>query len=111
MENFAKNPSQVLKNREVYIPNAFSPNGDGINDWLTVFASDQVKKVNQFLVYNRWGEVVFEAHNFLPNNLSVGWDGTFKGEPLNPSVLVYWAEVEFVDGLVILFKGDVTIVK
>ena len=102
---------QVLKNRDVFIPNAFSPNGDGVNDWLTVFGGRQVKEVHQFLVYSRWGEVVFEAYNFLPNDLSEGWNGRFKGDPMNPGVLVYWAEVEFIDGFRLFLKGDVTLMR
>ena len=53
----------VLKDREVYIPNAFSPNGDGVNDGFTVFAGSQVLRVKNLKIYNRWGEVVFENFN------------------------------------------------
>ena len=55
--------------------------------------------------------VVFERNNFNPNEPQYGWDGTHKGQPLNPDVFVYFAEVEFIDGRVEIIKGDVTLFK
>ncbi|MFK7810554.1 MAG: gliding motility-associated C-terminal domain-containing protein, partial [Saprospiraceae bacterium] len=101
----------VQKDRGVYIPNAFSPNGDGNNDWFTVFAGPQVVKIRSLKIFNRWGEQVFEAVDFFPNDELLGWNGNFKGEAVNPDVLVYWTEVEFIDGFVKLIKGDVTVMK
>ena len=104
----------VNKERPIFIPNAFSPNGDGINDYFQIFASEGiVKNVNQFIIFDRWGEVVFEARDFVPTNstdMKNGWDGLFKGDALNPAVFVYYAEIEFIDGWVELYKGDVTLV-
>ncbi|MEM1321775.1 MAG: gliding motility-associated C-terminal domain-containing protein, partial [Bacteroidota bacterium] len=102
---------EVRKDRNVYIPNAFSPNGDNRNDEFQIYAGLGVKRINTFQIYNRWGEKLHEANNFLPNAPDHGWDGVFKGEVLNPAVFVYWAEIEFDDGEVILYKGDVTLVK
>ncbi|HFA47960.1 MAG TPA: hypothetical protein ENJ95_02955, partial [Bacteroidetes bacterium] len=66
---------------------------------------------NSFFVFSRWGETVFQYHDFQPNNPAFGWDGKHKGEELNPAVFAYFAEIEFVDGVVQLFKGDVVLVK
>ncbi len=102
----------VEKDRRVYIPTAFSPNGDGDNEIFYIFADQsQVLKINKFAVFNRWGEVMFEADNFQPNDPLNGWDGTLKNEKLNPSVFVYYAEIEFIDGHVKMYKGDVTLLK
>ncbi|MFK7808592.1 MAG: choice-of-anchor L domain-containing protein [Saprospiraceae bacterium] len=102
----------VDKSRDIYIPNAFSPNADGNNDVFMIFSSDiGIEKVNYFQVYNRWGEMVYQAEDFQPNDPAYGWDGWFKAEPMNPAVFVYWAEIEFVDGHKKLFKGDVTLMK
>ena len=103
----------VEKERAIYIPNAFSPNGDGENDLFMIFAGNlnQIKQVNQFMVFDRWGEAVFRMDDFMPMNPDFGWDGKFKGEPLGSQVLIYWAEIEFIDGAKIKYKGDVTIVK
>ena len=104
---------QVKKDKGVYIPNAFTPgNNDGNNDVFMIFGNnDIIKEVNTFQIFDRWGEKVFEDYNFQPNDPSHGWDGTLKGEPMNPAVFVYWAKIEFIDGEVRLFEGDVTLLK
>jgi gliding motility-associated-like protein len=103
---------RVDKTREVYIPNAFSPNGDGTNDRIMIFANaEKIIQVNTFRIFDRWGEIVFEANDFQPNDPKKGWDGFLNGEKLNPAVFVYFAEIEFIDGVTILYKGDVTLMQ
>jgi gliding motility-associated-like protein len=99
----------VEKNRNVFIPNAFSPDDNGFNDIFYINAGEDVEEVKNFRIFNRWGEVVFENENFQPNDPIEGWDGFFNGEKLNPSVLVFFAEIEFKDGEVKVYKGDVTL--
>ena len=101
----------VEKNRDVYFPNVFTPNNDGSNDIFFPQSDDIVENIKTFQVYSRWGEVVYEVTDVMPNDISIGWDGTFKGQKLNPAVFVYYAEVEFIDGVTIIFKGDVAIRK
>ncbi|MCP4122818.1 MAG: hypothetical protein GY751_13790, partial [Bacteroidetes bacterium] len=101
----------VEKPRPVYIPNAFSPDGDGQNDYFMIFAGQQVKKINSFLVFNRWGEPVFQYYNFQPNNPAYGWNGRYRGQIMNPAVFAYYAEIEFIDGEIRLYEGDVTLVR
>lgn len=101
----------VNKDRQIYIPNAFSPNGDGTNDVFMIYSDDDVLEIKSFLVFSRWGETVFEYENFTPNNPAFGWDGKHRGEVLNPAVFAWFAEVEFIDGQVVLFEGDVTLVR
>jgi gliding motility-associated-like protein len=74
----------------VFIPNAFSPNGDGINDFITVFAgTDQVKEVKRFEIYNRFGDLVFSREGFQPNDEYLGWNGTKAAQKLNPGTYLY----------------------
>jgi len=103
----------VIVNRElnVYVPTAFSPNNDGINDYLTVYAGDQVELVNSFLIYDRWGEKVFEYYNFPANNNDYGWDGFKNLQLMDPQVFVYSVEVLLIDGTTETVKGDFTLVK
>ncbi|GJM31862.1 MAG: hypothetical protein DHS20C18_08630 [Saprospiraceae bacterium] len=101
----------VRKDRNVYIPNSFSPNNDGTNDVAMIFAGQEVTKVNKFMIFNRWGETMFEAINFQPNNPAYGWNGLFRGKPLNPAVFVFYAEIETIDGEIVLFKGDIALIK
>lgn len=102
---------QVDRRADVYVPNIFSPNNDGNNDVFMIFAGDQVANVNSFLVFNRWGETVFQYYNFQPNDPAYGWDGNFRGQPMNSAVFVWYAEIEMLDGRVEMFKGDVTLVR
>lgn len=102
----------VRKDVPVYIPNGFSPNGDNINDILFVGANDdRIRRVESFLIFNRWGEAVFQNYNFAPNDSGQGWDGSYRGEALDPAVFVYVAVVEMADGEKIVFKGDITLVR
>lgn len=101
----------VEKTRNVYAPNVFSPNGDGRNDYFTLFAGPDVVGLNSFQIYNRWGEQVFVGGTQALNNELLGWDGRHRGEPMDPGVFVFYAEVEFVDGHVELIKGDFVLMR
>jgi hypothetical protein len=68
-------------------------------------------QIKTFYIFNRWGESVFEIFSVQPNNPLFGWDGTYRGELMNGAVFTYFAELEFVDGEVVLFKGDVTLMR
>lgn len=97
----------------IYIPNAFSPwNEDGDNDKVYIFADgDQVVKINSFQIFDRWGAMLFQQQNFQPNDPAHGWDGRFRDKLQVPAVFVYYAEIELIDGRVLLYKGDVTLVR
>jgi gliding motility-associated-like protein len=102
----------VRKDRPVYIPGAFSPNGDNKNDIFYILADGrQIAEIESFLVFNRWGETIWFDYNFLPNDPIHGWDGTHRGQSLNPAVFVYQARIRFTDGESILYKGDVVLMR
>ena len=66
----------VKKGVNIFIPNIFSPNGDGNNDRVIISTnSKEIKSINSFQIFDRWGEKMYEALNFEPNNPTVGWDG------------------------------------
>jgi gliding motility-associated-like protein len=90
----------------VYVPNTFTPNGDGQNDVLKVFGPG-VASVKEVRIFNRWGQLVFETNN--PSN--IGWDGTYKGQELNPGVFVYYMDVECINGERTIKKGDITLLR
>jgi gliding motility-associated-like protein len=103
----------VLKNRFANAPTGFTPNGDGTNDKFFVQAANDTKieKVLTFRVYDRWGELVHEATDIMPNDDSKGWDGTFKGKEMNAGVFAWYAEIKYKDGFIQTIKGDVTLLK
>ena len=110
----AQNFVNILVNKEtpIFIPNVFSPNGDGANDLLFINARiNSIQEIRSFNIYDRWGEIVFTAEHFMPNDPAYGWDGKLDGRTLNPAVFVYAAEVEFVDGRVEVLTGDVVLVR
>ena len=102
---------QVDENFEVFVPSAFSPNHDGINDHFVVYGGPQVSKVRQLQVFDRWGEPVFSYFNFPPNDPVYGWDGTYRGRQLDSAVFAWFAVVEFADGSTKILKGDVTLMR
>ena len=101
----------VRRDREVYIPNAFSPNGDGSNDEFVIFAGPDVTRIRHLTILDRWGGLVFEQKDFPPNNPTYGWNGTRNGQPFDPAVFVYMVEIEFIDEAVVLYKGDVNLLR
>ena len=101
-------------NRNVYVPNAFIPaNPSGLNDHFNVNTGLGVEIINFMRVYDRWGELMYEREKYLPNNdnFSEGWDGRYNGDFVNPGVFIYLAEVKFLDGRVLLYRGDVTVIR
>jgi gliding motility-associated-like protein len=114
-ENGCRAADQILIRVDLvsrlFIPNAFSPNGDNINDRFVIFAASEVQQIDRLLIFDRWGTQVFFAQNFAPNDESFGWDGLHRGQPCAPGVYVYFAEVSFIDGRTELFRGDVTLVR
>ena len=102
---------KVDRRPDIYIPNVFSPNGDGENDVFMIFAGQQVAIIRSFHIFDRWGEPVFQLNNFAPNNPDFGWNGLARGKLANPAVYAWFAEIEFIDGQVELYEGDVTLVR
>lgn len=94
----------------VFIPNSFTPNGDGKND---VFypRGQGLKVIKTFRIYNRWGELLFEKDNFNLNDEQYGWDGSYKGDIPKPDVYVYLIEAVCYTGDDVFIKGDVTIIR
>ncbi len=101
----------IDKERNVYIPSAFSPNGDGQNDRFTIYGGNGIAEIEYLQIFNRWGALVFEQKEFPPNAEPLGWDGSFKGDPAESGVYIYQMKVIFVDGFEIFYRGDVTIVR
>ncbi|RME96946.1 MAG: hypothetical protein D6772_11110, partial [Bacteroidetes bacterium] len=101
-------------NRNVYIPNIFSPNGDGRHDEFQVFACKGVRAVNSIRIFDRWGGLLQELTGLAPDclNGNLAWDGRgVNGEEMPSGVYVYMVEVEFLDGVILTYRGDVTLIR
>ncbi len=102
----------VDRSRNLYIPNAFSPNLDGRNDIFYIYSNEeQIERITTFQIYSRWGEMVFQTEDFQPNDPAFGWDGNHKGKPMDAGVFVYYVEAEFVDGSTKSYEGEVILVR
>ncbi len=102
---------EVNNRKKVFIPNAFSPNGDGLNDEFMPFTDGSVRSIKSFQIFDRQGNNVFSEFNLIPNEPGYGWNGEFRGKEMQPGVFVWLAQVEFVDGSVLTYKGDVVLIK
>lgn len=101
----------VNKDDQIYIPNAFSPNDDGVNDRFMVMGGRDVARVKRLAIYDRWGAQMFAQDDFSANDPAMGWDGSFLGKQVNTGVYIYTAEVEMIDGRVVNVQGEITLLR
>ncbi len=101
----------VERNIAIYVPNVFSPNGDGINDRLLISAGAVVQEIESFTIFDRWGNMVYLNEHFLPNDPGEAWDGKQNGVTLNPGVYAFKMLVRFADGTTEIRYGDVTVMR
>ncbi|MBK9012984.1 MAG: choice-of-anchor L domain-containing protein [Saprospiraceae bacterium] len=104
----------VQELRDIQVPTGFAPGtgGHSLNDLLHVHgSSEMVTEIYLFRVFDRWGELLYEAANFPINDPVTGWDGTFKGKDMPAGVYVWYLEVDFVDGVREVYKGETTLVR
>lgn len=102
----------VTDRRNVYIPNIFKPSGNASlgNQRFDLTVGFGVVLVDELLIYDRWGSIVFANRKYMPDE-TTGWDGTLNGQNLLPGVYVYSAKVNFLDGQTRIYRGDVTLIK
>ena len=103
---------QIVVNfeRNIFIPTAFSPNGDGTNDFFTIYTDAKALNIQQFQIYDRWGNLVFERNDFQANTPQLGWNGYINDELANSSIYTCFATIEFLDGKVERFSGEFLLV-
>jgi len=94
----------------LFIPNTFSPNGDGTND-IFYPRGRGVQQIKAFKIFNRWGQLIYLKENFRANDQSAGWDGTKKQQIVTPDVYVYMVDLVCENGNIITIKGDVTLIR
>ncbi|MEJ7735836.1 MAG: PKD domain-containing protein [Chitinophagaceae bacterium] len=100
----------VCKEGNLYMPNTFSPNGDGNNDQFYPRGKG-IYGIKSFKIFNRWGEMVFERYNIQANSSEAGWNGKHKGVDAGQDVYVYLIEVVCENSSVLAFKGNITLIR
>ena len=101
----------INRQKGAYIPSAFSPNNDGINDEFTIYGNSSITTIQSFRIFNRWGGTIFEVSNIPHSVPSQGWSGLINGKPAANGVYVYQIEVIRLDGEMEFFSGDLLLIR
>jgi gliding motility-associated-like protein len=96
--------------KQVWLPNTFTPNGDGHNDRFYPHGRG-IDRVLRFRIYNRWGEVLYDRANVPTDDASYGWDGLYKNQQLKPDVYVYVILAQCANGDTVELKGDISLIR
>jgi gliding motility-associated-like protein len=94
-----------------FIPSMFSPNDDGINDYFSPFVDNNVEKISQFQIFDRWRNQLFEAAGLDPNDEINGWNGKQKGADVLQGCYSYWIKYKLKNGKELSKKGEVQLVR
>ena len=100
----------VDKPRRIHVPTGFTPNNDGSNDRLIVHGQ-ATARILDFRIYDRWGELVYQAKDFPTNDPAAGWDGVFRGQEQDSGVYVWILEAQYLDGVKEVFKGNTALIR
>jgi gliding motility-associated-like protein len=100
----------ICNDKNVFIPNTFSPNNDGTNDWFYPRGTG-LFSIQSMRIFNRWGEMVFQKANLFPNDQFAGWNGRYNGKLLNSDVYTYIIEIICENSEVISYKGNITLIQ
>jgi gliding motility-associated-like protein len=96
---------------KVYRPNAFSPNGDGINDYFSILGEEDLIEIRSLQVFDKWGNLVYQARQLPPNQASSGWDGSSRGQAMANGIYVYSALLLMDDGVERQISGSLSLVR
>ena len=100
----------ICNGANIFVPNTFSPNGDGAND-IFYPRGTGLFKIQNLQIFNRWGQMIFEKNDFNANDANAGWNGIFKGVKLNPDVFVYTMKVICDNNSILSYKGNITLIQ
>ena len=101
----------VFIDRNLYVPNIFSPNGDQVNDYFMITSGTGLKEIEELTIFDRWGNLVYQQVHFQADDQSAAWDGSMRGKVLNPGVYVYKLKVTYIDERQETRYGDITLIR
>ncbi|PWT71931.1 MAG: hypothetical protein C5B59_16885 [Bacteroidetes bacterium] len=102
---------KIFTGGKVNIPNGFTPNGDGRNDIFFIMGNKDLQMLEDFSIFNRWGQKIFQVTHVPPNDPRFGWDGYINGTLAETGTYVYFVKIAFSDGTQQVFKGTVTLIR
>ncbi|MEI9957506.1 MAG: PKD domain-containing protein [Ferruginibacter sp.] len=100
----------VCNDKNIFIPNTFSPNNDGVNDWFYPRGTG-LFAIQSMRIFNRWGEMVFQKANLFPNDPTAGWNGRYNGSVLNADVYTYIIDIVCENSQILTYKGNITLIQ
>ncbi|MEI9933473.1 MAG: gliding motility-associated C-terminal domain-containing protein [Ferruginibacter sp.] len=100
----------ICAQQYVFIPNAFAPNGNVVEDRIFYIDGRGVRNIRYFRIFDRWGNLVFERSNINIADRTKGWDGTWNGSPVPTGTYVYMAELECDTGDIFEKKGTIEVI-
>ena len=100
----------VINDIQVFVPNVFSPNGDGVNDFFNITSNVPDIIVESYNIYNRWGELVYSVSHEALSGFK-GWNGEMNENPVNPGVYVYTISLSTKNGFRKVISGDLTLIR
>ena len=107
----AKIELRILE-RPIYVPNVFTPNNNGVNEYFTIFGDfEPIEIVSKFAIYDRWGNLVYKVEDKAPDDMEVRWYGDFNGQPAKQGVYAYIINYVTVNGETKTLVGDVTLMR
>lgn len=101
----------VLNSMDYYIPNIFSPNQDGVNDYFYVQTNGAIKSIEQMIIFDKRAIPYFEAYNIPANNELDGWDGRWESKKAAAGVYIYFIKLKLHTGEIIMESGDITLIR
>lgn len=102
---------RVLRDYVVFAPNIIMANGNTPNDLFYISGNQDISRGKKLLIFDRWGNNIFQSSDFELNNPQGGWDGTFEGTPVEQGVYTWVATIRFINGTERVFAGDLTVVR
>ncbi len=102
---------RVRREYNVYAPNVFSPNDDGINDYFNVDGNAALESLEKIEIFDRWGGKTYSSENVPRSDFNKLWNGKFNGQDVNPGVFVYRISARFIDGTIQEIGGDLTLLR
>jgi len=100
----------ICNNNNIFVPNTFSPNGDGVNDIFYVRGKG-LNTIPSITIFNRWGQIVFQKKDFAPNDPAAGWDGTINGKPAPIDVYIYTIDIICDNSQLVPYHGNVALIR
>lgn len=102
---------RVSNKNRVFAPTVFNPDSRFPNNRFFLGADNGVRSIRRMFIADRWGELLFEVENILPDLPDNGWDGTFRGQVMHPGAYMFWAELERIDGSTFIETGSFSLIR